>query len=256
MIVHGTVDHSGVYAGLANELTKKGIAVIAMDMRGWGLSDGESMYLNDMDTFVEDVNTLYRKIHALPRFEKVKSRFLLGKSLGGLITAFAVAAYPTNWTGLLGLSGAYQLDPGVQPSPLLVCIMRGIGMVVPKLAFKEPFDEHLIASDKKALEAWRQDDLCCKDKLRLGYGINILQGTQELVSTRVVDQLNIPMLMMIGDADRVVTKAGHELMVNRSQHYDTKLQVYPHGYHNLLQEPALQGQLMMDICNWILNRSF
>jgi alpha-beta hydrolase superfamily lysophospholipase len=58
MIVHGTVDHSGVYAELAKALATSGIAVFAMDMRGWGLSDGESMYIDDMDTFVSDVVAL------------------------------------------------------------------------------------------------------------------------------------------------------------------------------------------------------
>ena len=44
-IVHGTVDHSGVYAELGAALAQHGVAVFASDMRGWGRSDGERLYV-------------------------------------------------------------------------------------------------------------------------------------------------------------------------------------------------------------------
>ena len=162
MIVHGTVDHSGAYKELARNLTAEGIAVVAMDMRGWGLSDGESMYVPDMNAFVEDVAHLYREIHALPRYTNVKPRFLLGKSLGGTVAAFTVATHPELWTGLAGLSGAFALNPTIREPPSIVLTVLGLlANVYPKMPFKTLFDEKLIVSDPKALEAWRDDPLCC-----------------------------------------------------------------------------------------------
>ena len=50
MILHGTVDHSGVYEELAERLVQNcRVAVFAPDMRGWGLSVGESMYFHNMN---------------------------------------------------------------------------------------------------------------------------------------------------------------------------------------------------------------
>lgn len=91
IILHGTVDHSGVYSELALDLVSKGIAVFASDMRGWGLSDGEPMYFHDLDTFVADVRADHERIHSEPRYKNVKARYILGKSLGGLIAAHTVA---------------------------------------------------------------------------------------------------------------------------------------------------------------------
>jgi alpha-beta hydrolase superfamily lysophospholipase len=91
IILHGTVDHSGVYNELALHLASKGIAVFASDMRGWGLSDGEPLFFHDLDTFVADVKADYDRIHSQPRYTSVKSRYILGKSLGGLIAAHTVA---------------------------------------------------------------------------------------------------------------------------------------------------------------------
>jgi acylglycerol lipase len=91
MIMHGTVDHSGVYGYLAKTLLARGVAVFASDMRGWGLSDGESLYFNNLDTFVADVKADYDRIHSQPPYQAVKKRFIIGKSLGGLIAAHVVA---------------------------------------------------------------------------------------------------------------------------------------------------------------------
>lgn len=152
LLVHGTVDHSGVYRQLGEQLSRAGIAVFAMDMRGWGLSDGESMYFQNVDNFVEDIKFLSDKIHKMPRYEDVASRFLLGKSLGGLVTAYAVSRYPDEWTGLIGLSGAYQVEKDKVPSPRAVSIIKLIGTLAPKMYLKKAFDENLIVSDKDALE--------------------------------------------------------------------------------------------------------
>mmetsp|Transcript_9468 Transcript_9468/g.18126 ORF Transcript_9468/g.18126 Transcript_9468/m.18126 type:complete len:313 (+) Transcript_9468:156-1094(+) len=253
LIVHGTVDHSGVYRELAEKFTPQGVAVVAMDMRGWGLSDGESMYFHDVDTFVQDVVSVYQRVHDLPRYRSVKKRFLLGKSLGGLITAYAVRDHPDLWSGLLGLSGAYALDSTVTPPSYVISMLQVVAYFVPKKPFKKLFDEHLIVADESALQAWRDDQLCCKDPLRLGYGLEIFR-TSQVLPDQVASKLNLAMLMMIGDQDKVVMKSGHELMVARNQHTDKELKVYPGGRHNLLQEPTLKEAVTKDILEWIVAR--
>lgn len=253
IIVHGTVDHSGSYAELGKKLALAGIAVFAIDMRGWGLSDGESMYIDNINTFVADVEALYHLIHSQPRYKRVESRFLMGKSLGAAVSACCISKYPKHWTGLLGLSGAYQLDPTLAPSPMLMTFLKYLAMLFPKLAFKPLFDEHLIVADEHALQAWRDDSLCSKDKLRLGYIINLIDCLNQLPQI-IESKIDIPMLMMCGDSDKVVTLSGHELMIQQNKHHDKQLKIYRNGYHNLLQEPALKLQLMTDIQQWLLAR--
>ena len=254
MIVHGTVDHSGVYAELGLKLAQQGIAVFAMDMRGWGLSDGESMYIDSMDTFVADVHSFYQNVHSQSRYNHIKSRFLMGKSLGGSVTAFCVAKHTTLWTGIIGLSGAYEVDVKLTPSPIVMSLLKGLALLAPKLPLKPLFDEHLIVADKDALQSWRDDPLCSKDKLRLGYIVTFFDCLKK-ITQGIVQQIDLPMLMMCGDADRVVTLSGHELMLQKSRHSDKQLKVYANGLHNLLQEPNLKLQVMTDIQEWLLERS-
>jgi alpha-beta hydrolase superfamily lysophospholipase len=225
-----------------------------MDMRGWGLSDGESMYLDSIDTFVEDINALYQHIHSLPRYKDVKSRFLMGKSIGGTVTAFCAAKYPEHWTGLIGLSGAYELDPNIIPSPIVMSILNGLAWLVPKTPLKSLFDEHLIVADQEALQRWRDDKLCCKDKIRVGYIVVFIDSLKQLPQT-IVPQIKLPMLMMCGDDDHVVALSGHEHMIQNSRHHDKQLKTYPKGRHNLLQEPSIKDQIITDIKKWICAHS-
>lgn len=256
MIVHGTVDHSGVYREMGRRLADRGIAVFAMDQRGWGLSDGESMYVDDMDNFVADVDALYQHIHTQERYATVKPRFLLGKSLGGLVTAFAALSHPSHWTGLIGLSAAYDWNPKMgNPSFLAKSVLGLLGHVSPKLPVRPLFKDTLLVKDADALQRFRDDELCCKDNLRVGYILGLIHNVTELTQNKQNQSFNLAMLMLCGEQDEIVTMSGHELMLERNQNPDKTLKTYAQGLHNMLQEPTLKDQVMADIEEWILSRS-
>ena len=169
MIVHGTVDHSGVYAELGEFLAMQGVAVFASDMRGWGRSDGEPLYVDSIDSFMGDIVSDYQRIHAAGSpYAKVRSRFLLGKSIGGLFAAWTAAEHVSKWTGLIGLSGAFQIDPSVKPSAVALMFVKAMATCAPKMGLKPPFDPKLIVSDTEALRAWERDPLVSRGKL-LGF---------------------------------------------------------------------------------------
>lgn len=264
IICHGTVDHSGVYHDLAKALVKHGIAVFAQDMRGWGLSDGEDMYMNDIETFVEDVDHFYEEIHKRPEYASVTHRFILGKSIGGLISAYSVLRHPHKYAGLIGLSGAYMTHPDRVVSPMLEEVLQATNALGgSKLPVKQVFDPSLIVKDEDALKKWYEDPLCSKSKVRVGYAVEALRCQRELPT--LVCDIDTPMFMMIGEDDKVVSRKGLEMMVNckKKEHWDyymmpphcqSQIKIYDGGRHNLLAEPTLKEKVIDDIKNWILHR--
>jgi len=254
MIVHGTLDHSGVYAELGERLAAQGVAVFASDMRGWGRSDGEPLYFNNIETFTKDVLADYERIHGPESpYARVASRFLLGKSLGGLVTAWAANQHRSHWAGLIGLSGAYKVEAARLPRrPLAACI-RVAALALPKLPAAGPLDPELLVSDAAARQAWEQDPLVSHGKLTLGYVVEIMRAQAELQAS--LQGLGIPVLMLWGTGDQVVTEEGHRMVVEASGHADSRLIQYPGGLHNLLAEPALKSTLMSDIASWIADIS-
>lgn len=253
IINHGTVDHSGAYQELGERLAREGIAVFAPDMRGWGLSDGEPMYIDAMDNFVRDVVSHYERIHSPDHHGRVRSRFLLGKSIGGLIGAMTVASHPDLFRGLIGLSGAFKVDPAQVPPAPVLAVLRLLARMFPKKGFRQPFDPKLITSDPKALHHWERDPLASKQKITLGYAVEFLRC--QTLLPELVPAMTIPMLMQWGSEDKVVTLAGHEMMIEDSASTDATLEIYEGGYHNLLSEPALKDQVITDIQEWIIGRS-
>jgi acylglycerol lipase len=251
IICHGTVDHSGFYQELASSLVKHGIAVFAQDMRGWGLSDGESMYMNKIDSFVEDVDCLYEEIHKWPKYTKVENRFILGKSIGGIIAAYTIIRYPSKYSGMIGLSGAYQAHPSHEVSPTLGSIVTAINLFAPKFPLRQIFDPKLIVHDETALQKWYDDPLCSKDRIRAGYAVEAMRCRKELPT--LMEDVDIPMLMMIGSDDQVVSLEGLEMMTRRGKRKDSKIKVYQGGCHNLLAEPTLKDEVIAAIKTWILD---
>ncbi|CAE7865160.1 MGLL [Symbiodinium necroappetens] len=246
MIVHGTVDHSGVYAELGEFLAMQGVAVFASDMRGWGRSDGEALYVDNIDSFMGDILSDYQRIHSSGSpYANVTSRFLLGKSIGGLFAAWTAAQHRGKWTGLIGLSGAFQIDPSVKPSAAALALVRAIASCAPKLGLKPPFDPKLIVSDSGALEAWERDPLVSRGKLTAGYILEMLR-LQEILPDQLT-HLSIPVLMLWGTGDKVVTEAGHTLVLEASKSPASQFLRYQSGFHNLLAEPKLKETVTFDM---------
>lgn len=249
MIVHGTVDHSGVYDELGTYLSAKGVAVFASDMRGWGYSDGEPLYVDQIDSFLGDIVSDYQRIHQAGSLcGNVTQRFLLGKSIGGLFAAWAAAEHQDKWTGLIGLSGAYQVDAAVKPSALVLAFVKALAYLAPKMPLKRAFDPKLIVSDAAALRAWEDDPLVSRGRITPGYLTEMLRLQDALAEH--LKRLKVPVLLLWGTGDQVVTEAGQKLVLAAAPGA-SELKRYDGGFHNLLAEPKLKDQVIEDISCWI-----
>lgn len=251
LILHGTVDHGGVYDELATLLNKAGIAVFCTDMRGWGLSDGESYYFHDVDVFVQDVKDQYLRIQQ--QFPHAQHHFVLGKSIGGLIAAHAVCRDgDLKFSGMIALSGAFGIDQCMIPStPVLMILLNSLNKVMPKLPLKPLMPASLLVSDEAAQEQWQDDPLVRRERLTVGYLHELLRCTGHIEETLKSFPAELPILALWGTDDEVVTKQGHELLCGKCPDCAT-LKTYSGGRHNLLSEPQLKAQVMNDICDWIV----
>lgn len=79
-VVHGYFDHVGLYGHLIRHLLGRGLNVVAFDLPGHGLSDGERVTIASFDHYVEVFETLLDAAHGLPR-----PWHGVGQSTGGAI---------------------------------------------------------------------------------------------------------------------------------------------------------------------------
>ncbi|MEX2598402.1 MAG: alpha/beta fold hydrolase, partial [Dehalococcoidia bacterium] len=81
-LLHGHGEHGGQHEVLARPLAEAGFAVLAMDLRGHGLSEGKRGHTPSYGHFLDDLDVLLE--HAAQRFPGTL-RFVYGHSLGGNI---------------------------------------------------------------------------------------------------------------------------------------------------------------------------
>lgn len=86
-VVHGYAEHAGRYNHVVEHLLDIGLEVYALDHQGHGRSEGEKLYVREFDDFVDDVLQL---VHSV-KLKSGQKRFLLGHSMGGLISTMTAS---------------------------------------------------------------------------------------------------------------------------------------------------------------------
>jgi alpha-beta hydrolase superfamily lysophospholipase len=79
-VLHGLGEHGGQYEQVAKALTDEGIALMAIDLRGHGRSDGQRGHTPSYTALLDDVDTL---LAGAAERHPGAPRFLYGQSLGG-----------------------------------------------------------------------------------------------------------------------------------------------------------------------------
>ena len=110
-LVHGLAEHSGRYGELAAQMNSAGYAVCALDLPGHGKSAGEPGYIASFDHYVDAVLALRARLgQQYPQLPV----FLLGHSMGGLVSALAV--WPERVSANVGCSSICMSYLLLQPT--------------------------------------------------------------------------------------------------------------------------------------------
>lgn len=104
-VVHGYFDHVGLYGHLIRHLLGRGLNVVAFDLPGHGLSDGERVTIASFDHYVEVFEALLDAAAGLPR-----PWHGVGQSTGGAIVLHHLLRTPAH-----PFAGVALLAPLVHP---------------------------------------------------------------------------------------------------------------------------------------------
>jgi len=242
--LHGLGDHSGLYPDLTDHLAAAGFVVHAPDLRGNGRSPGQQGYVGRWEEFREDLHAFV----ALVRSEEPGLLlFLMGNSLGGLIVLDYALAYPEGLRGVI--AAAPPLGSLSVPAPLLA-LGRIMSRVWPRFSVRTGMDLSGLAKDPAVRETVLADPLFHR------------RGTARL-STEVVTTIArvqaaaprfpVPLLILHGSADRMVTPEGSRAFIARVGHPDHELREYPEGYHALFADRD-RARVLDDLERWIVSR--
>jgi len=242
VLVHGVSEHGGRYGHVGKRLTDAGYAVYAEDHYGHGRSDGVKGDVGKFSWLVDDVDSMRRLAEerhpGLPMF-------VLGHSLGGLISL----DYLTD-RGEDGLKGLVVSGPAVDPSvgsSIERAVAPILARLLPQLALVDLGIDN-ISRDPEVVAAYRNDPLVYSGKVRARTGAESLAATRRVASR--LSRLTLPLLVLHGGDDRLVSPNGGKLVYDSAQSRDKRHKVYDGLYHEIFNEPE-QDAVIDDVLTWL-----
>jgi acylglycerol lipase len=245
LLVHGLAEHSSRYEHVAEHLTANNVAIETFDLRGHGQSNGERVYVNSFDEYLQDLEIF---------FKRVKERcsglplFIYGHSMGATISTLYVINHDPEIKGLI-LSGV-TVKFGQDVSPALIKIGAILGKYAPRMKTTR-LDENSISRDPQIVKQYDEDPLNYRGKIPARTGWELLQAMR-----RIEQQMNAitqPILIMHGSGDKLSNPESSQELYDGVRSGDKTLKIYAGFYHEIHNDPE-QKRVLEDITNWILAR--
>jgi alpha-beta hydrolase superfamily lysophospholipase len=240
-IIHGLGEHGGRYGNVVDKLVPLGFAVYADDHRGHGRSPGKRGHINAWSEFRGDVDAYLALVREQ---EPGRPLFLLGHSMGGLITLEYVLHHPE------GLQGVVVSAPGLTNqglSPLMILISRLLSRVWPSLSVPTGLEAAGISRDPAVVQAYLDDPLVHdRGTPRAGAeGFAAIEWTLAHAA-----EWPVPLLILHGTGDRLVPAAASVAFFEQVPIQDKQRIEYPGGYHESHND-IHHEQATADLAAWL-----
>jgi alpha-beta hydrolase superfamily lysophospholipase len=244
VLIHGMGGHSGLFEHIAEVLAPQGVQLYAPDWRGNGQSPGRRGYINNWDELRGDVRSF---LAFVDQQAPTLPRFILGHSVGGAIVLDYVMRFPK------GFQGAVISNPtlgAIGVSPIKLAIAKLLSNLWPSFSLSTGMDLTTGARDP-AVQASH-----ASDPLRHATGSARLateyMATADWIQTHAAD-LQVPLLMIQGGADRVSLPEGSRRFFNQVTFPDKTWHEYPESCHEIYDDLDYP-QVIQDLWDWLQSR--
>lgn len=238
--VHGFKAHGGLFAWAGGELSRRRFAVYSIDLRGHGKSEGERLWVEDANDYVDDV----RRLIALARArEPGVPVFLLGHSAGGVVSCVYALDHQSEIDGLICHSFANEL-----PAPdLALTVLKGLSHIAPHARLLK-LDDDLFSRDPAFVTAMKTDPLIPREGYPSQTVAAMIRIDERL--TREFSSIELPVLIIHGTEDGVTKPHGSQVFHERASSTDKTLKLYEGHYHDLLNDVGRE-HVLADIVAWL-----
>lgn len=245
-VVHGGAEHGGRYPRLVEALLDRDLAVYAADLRGHGRTPGRRATVSRFGDYLDDL-TAFTAV--LEREHPRGSRFLVGYSLGGLVTATYAAR------GRVPLSGIVLAGPALGPaggvSRLRLNAARALSVIAPRLPIMR-MDAARMTQDPEVARRYRDDPLVHHKRIDARMLAEVAVAMREVF--RDANAIRVPVLVVHGADDRMADPDASRRLIGRCSSQDKALNVYAATHHDVFNEPAGE-RAAAEVAAWITARS-
>ena len=247
---HGFAEHISetYYDNLIPTLvTSLDAFVFAHDHLGHGRTTGDRVQtcVDFVSDYVDPV--IVHAKHWREEFPDVPL-FVLGHSMGGLISLKAVLAEPELFAGAVLMAPLVEADPSLA-SPMSVFLAKWLSFILPGLQ---------VPGVKKSLVTRNTAEVerCAADELNWSGGLKIKNGWSGLKAldafTAKMSEIKVPIFIQQGTEDKIVRPEGARKLFEGIGSTDKTLKEYPDAYHNMFIEvEEVRDEVIKDEVEWL-----
>lgn len=241
VLLHGMGEHFGRYQHVAKYFAGIGYAIVGIDHRGHGKSEGKKGHTPSYDQLMNDIDLLVKKATELFPGKPV---ILYGHSMGANLAAnFTLRKKPV-LKGLI-LTGPY-FKLAFDPPAWKVKLGKISAGIIPTLTQPTGLEVEAISRDEAVVSAYKSDPLV-HDKITSSFFVNV--HTAGPYAIEHAKDLTIKTLAMHGTADRLTSSKGTEEFAAQNPSM-IELKLWDGFYHEIHNEKE-QQQVFDYMANWM-----
>ena len=242
LLVHGLGEYCGRYTNVVNHFLPLGYAIYGLDHLGHGKSDGAREVVERFTDYT-DTLTLYSKM--VKNWQPGKPIFILGHSMGGLITCCHLLDHQADFKGAIISAPAIKINDNISSTTII--IGKILSRIAPKVGVLG-LDAAGVSRDPEVVKAYVNDSLVFHGKVPARLASELLKAMMRV--TAEADKITLPFILVQGGEDKLVDPGGAQMLYDKSSSEDKTLKVYKGLYHEIHNEPE-RATMFKDVEIWL-----
>jgi len=242
LVVHGLGEHCGRYMNHVDRFVPLGYAVYGLDHLGHGKSGGEREVIDRFTDFTDTLKIYYEMVKG---WQPGKPIFILGHSMGGLITCHYLLDHQADFKGAIISAPAIKVGEGI--TSLTIIMGKLLSRIAPKTGVLA-LDVTAISHDPVVVKAYADDPLVFHDKTPARLAAESLKAMMRV--TTETDKITLPFIVIQGGEDKIVDPGGAQMLYDKAGSKDKTLKIYQGLYHEVHNEPEREV-MFKDLESWL-----
>ncbi|MCG8697693.1 MAG: lysophospholipase [Bacteroidales bacterium] len=241
VFIHGIGEHSGRYDQWAKKFIDNNFLFYSYDLRGHGKSQGRRGHANSYRLLFADIEQGISEAKKL--FPNIPV-FLYGHSFGGNQVLNYIINKNNGADGLIITSP--WLKPVISFDGLSLFLIHTLQQFMPRMLVSNRIDNKDLSRNSDVGNKVDQDELCHD---RISLRLFTLAYDKGIKASKSIYKINLPMLLMHGDADNITSYRASKDFVQNAGPY-TKFISWDGAYHELHNE-INNEEVFASVLNWL-----